>query len=76
MPPANSAQTAFALRDVVERWRDDAGRWLQHTVDRSGIVNGAGQGLTDVQARYKEPTTVAQSEIVVCAGAIESWRSR
>lgn len=47
------------------------GAWLKHGGQSIRVVNGAGQGLSDVQGRYKEPTTVPQSEIVVCAGAIE-----
>ena len=47
------------------------GAWLQYRGHSIRVVNGAGEGLTDVKGRYKEPTTVEQSEIVVCAGAIE-----
>ena len=47
------------------------GAWLQHGGRSIRVVNGAGQGLADVQARYKEPPTVLQSEIVVCVGAVD-----
>jgi hypothetical protein len=35
------------------------------------VVNGAGEGLTVVQGRYKEPITIPQPDLVICAGAID-----
>lgn len=70
-PAVNAAQTAFVHAMLVNAGATMQGAWLQHGGRSIRVVNGAGQGLTDVQARYKEPTTVAQSEIVVCAGAVE-----
>jgi hypothetical protein len=70
-PSANAAQTAFVHAMFLNAGATMRGAWLQHGGRSIRVVNGAGQGLADVQARYKEPPTVAQSEIVVCAGAIE-----
>lgn len=70
-PASNAAQAASAHVMLLNAGATNLGAWLQHGGRSIRVVNGAGQGLTDVQARYKEPTTVAQSEIVVCAGAIE-----
>jgi len=70
-PAPNAAQAAALHVMLLNAGATHQGAWLQHGGQLIRIVNGAGQGLRDVQARYKEPTTVAQSEIVVCAGAIE-----
>jgi hypothetical protein len=70
-PPASAAQAAYVHVMLLNAGATNLGAWLQHGGRSIRVVNGAGQGLTDVQGRYKEPPTVAQSDIVVCAGAIE-----
>lgn len=70
-PPVNAAQTAFVYAMFVNAGATMQGAWLQQSGQSIRVVNGAGQGLADMQERYKEPPTVMQSEIVVCAGAIE-----
>jgi len=70
-PPASAAQAAYVHVMLLNAGATNLGAWLQHGGRSIRVVNGAGQGLTDVQGRYKEPPTVMQSEIVVCAGAIE-----
>lgn len=34
-------------------------------------MHGGGQALTTVRENFKEPPTVPQAEIIVCAGAID-----
>jgi hypothetical protein len=70
-PPSSAAQTAFVHAMFLNAGATMQRAWLQHGGRSIRVVNGAGQGLADVQARYKEPVTVAQSEFVVCAGAME-----
>lgn len=70
-PAASAAHAAYVHVMLLNAGATNLGAWLQHGGRSIRVVNGAGQGLTDVQGRYKEPPTVAQSEIVVCAGAIE-----
>lgn len=70
-PAAGAAQAAYVHAILLNAGATNLGAWLQHGGQSIRIVNGAGQGLTDVQREYKEPTTIAQSDIVVCAGAIE-----
>jgi len=70
-PAPNAAQAAFVNAMLLNAGATKRGAWLDHDGKSIRVVNGAGQGLTDVQGRYKEPTTVAQSEIIVCAGAVE-----
>jgi hypothetical protein len=70
-PAVNAGQTAFVHATLLNAGATMNGAWLQ-LGDRSiRVVNGAGQGLADVQARYKEPTTLPQSEMVVCVGALD-----
>ncbi len=70
-PAENAAQAASVHVMLLSAGATQQGAWLRHGGRSIRVVNGAGRGLADVQARYKEPTTVSQSEIVVCAGAIE-----
>ncbi len=70
-PARSAAQAAYVHLMLLNAGATNLGAWLQHGGQSIRIVNGAGEGLTDVQARYKEPTTVTQSEIVVCAGATD-----
>jgi hypothetical protein len=70
-PAPSAAQAASVYVMLLNAGATNLGAWLQHGGRSIRVVNGAGQGLTEVQARYKEPTAVAQSEIIVCAGAIE-----
>jgi hypothetical protein len=69
IPAPDAAQAAFAHLIFLNAGATQRGAWLQHSGRSVRIVNGAGQGLGQVQAQYKEPPSVLQSEIVVCAGA-------
>lgn len=35
------------------------------------MLNGAGEGLLTVRERYKEPPSIPQADVVVCAGAFD-----
>lgn len=70
-PDPTAAQAAFVHMMLLYAGATQQGAWLHHGGRSIRVVNGAGQGLTEVQARYNEPTTVPQPEIVVCAGAVE-----
>ena len=70
-PASSAAQAAYLHVMLLNAGATQQGAWLQYGGRSIRVINGGGQGLTDVQARYKEPTTAAQPEIVVCAGAIE-----
>jgi hypothetical protein len=69
-PPSSAAQAAYIHVMLLNAGATNVGAWLQHGGQSIRVVNGAGRGLADVQGGFKEPTTVAQPEIVVCAGAI------
>ena len=70
-PAPSSAQAALAHRMLLDAGATMQGAWLKHGGQLIRVVNGAGEALATVRKRYNEPTTVPQSEIVVCAGAIE-----
>lgn len=70
-PDPGAAQAAFVHRMLLSAGAKQQGAWLKHGGKLIRVVNGAGEVLSVVQGRYKEPTTVAQSEIVVCAGAFD-----
>ena len=70
-PAATAAQAAAVHVMLLNNGATQQGAWLQLGGRSIRVVNGAGQGLADVQAQYKEPATILQSEIVVCAGAFD-----
>lgn len=70
-PAPSAAQAALVHLLLLRSGATQEGAWLHHGGKSIRVVNGAGQGLADMKGRYSEPTTVAQSEIVVCAGAID-----
>ncbi|MEA3015179.1 MAG: hypothetical protein QOD42_3724 [Sphingomonadales bacterium] len=70
-PPAGAAEAALMYSELVNAGAALRGAWLSHGGRTIRIVNGAGQGLADVRERYLEPATIDQSDIVVCAGAVD-----
>lgn len=70
-PPVSAAQAAFAHIDLASNGAVQEGAWLTFGGKTVRVVNGAGQGLDDVRQRYLEPSTIAQPDIVLCAGAID-----
>lgn len=67
----HAAQAAFAHAMLTDAGATIHGAWKLHAGRSVRIVNGAGRGLADVQATYREPPSVVQSEIIVCAGALD-----
>jgi hypothetical protein len=69
-PTGAAAQTAFMhmlLATKARRvgsWYDVGGRTVR-------VVHGAGEGLSTVKDRFVEAPSVLQSDIVICAGAID-----
>ncbi|MFN3946275.1 MAG: hypothetical protein ACK4K7_15230, partial [Allosphingosinicella sp.] len=70
-PPADSAEAAFAHIELGNDGAVQAGAWLAHGGRTVRIVNGAGQGLSDMREAHKEPPNLVQPDIVLCAGAID-----
>lgn len=70
-PDPNTAQSAFAHMLLLNAGASKQGAWYEYEEQSIRIVNGAGQGLADVESRYKEPITVGHADIIVCAGATD-----
>lgn len=70
-PPAGAAEAALTNLELIGAGAISEGAWWKYNDRLVRIVNGAGQGLADVQERYLEPATVPKSDIVVCAGAVD-----
>jgi hypothetical protein len=68
-PAVETRQAAYIYALLLNAGARQEGAWLKHDDKLIRIVNGAGQGLADVRESYKEPPSLPQSEIVVCAGA-------
>ena len=70
-PDPGAAAAAYAHMILLDAGATKEGAWLKHDGKSVRIINGAGQGLAQVKEKYKEPTTLPQAEIVVCAGAFD-----
>jgi NAD-dependent SIR2 family protein deacetylase len=70
-PPVESASSAFAQLRLLEAGATKRGSWLEHGGQTIRVVNGAGRALATVEGKYKEPTTLSQPDVVICAGAID-----
>ncbi len=70
-PRPDAAQAAYVHAILLNAGATTLGAWQQHGGRSIRVVNGAGRGLADVQSSYREPTTMTESDIVVCAGAID-----
>jgi hypothetical protein len=68
-PPVSSTMAALTNVLLLNAGGTIAGGWVQFGGRSIRVVNGSGQPLADVRNRYKEPTTLLQPDLVVCAGA-------
>lgn len=68
-PPVEAASAAFAhiLLASINAPRNRS--FYEHNGNSVRVVHGGGQTLETVRERYNEPPSVAQADIVVCAGA-------
>ena len=70
-PEANSSQAALVRRLFLNKGAAHTGAWLTHGTNTVRVINGAGQDIAGMRAKYREAPTVAQADVVVCAGAVE-----
>jgi hypothetical protein len=70
-PAATAAQAAMFHLELINAGATQRGAWLEFGGQSIRIVNGAGRGLATVRSEYKEPSTIAPPDIVVCAGSID-----
>jgi hypothetical protein len=70
-PSASAAQTGLAHLLMSAAADARQGSWYIKAGQTIRIVQGAGEGLTTVEDRFKEPPTGLKPDIVICAGAID-----
>lgn len=70
-PGLDAGQAALAHLILLNAGAIQHGAWWKYGDKSIRIVNGAGQGLTQVKEKYKEPPIDPQADIVVCAGSID-----
>jgi hypothetical protein len=70
-PMAESGPAAFAHTLLVEAGATRDGARYTYTGRQVRIVHGSGQVLSTVRERYKEPPTLPEADIIVCAGALD-----
>jgi hypothetical protein len=70
-PAPAGAQAAYAQLLFLKAGASRSGAWFECGGKIVRIVNGGGELLSGVQARYVEPPAVGQSDVVVCAGAMD-----
>lgn len=70
-PPNEAAYASFFHHLLIQAKATRDGPWYKHGGKRVRIVQGAGQNLNSVRARYDEPPALDQPDVVVCAGALD-----
>jgi hypothetical protein len=70
-PAPEAAQAAFTHALFLNAGAAVQGAWLQHNRRTIRVVSGAGQAITTVRGRYKEPPVLRPPDVVVCAGAFD-----
>ena len=70
-PPASSAEAALAYIELASAGAVQDGAWLACAGKTVRIVNGVGRAVDDMREKHMEPGTIAQSDIVLCAGALD-----
>jgi hypothetical protein len=71
-PAAEAGPAALLHALLLQAGAARHGAWYSHAGQRVRIVHGSGQVLSTVRERYKEPPTVPEADIIVCAGAISA----
>ena len=70
-PGVSAAQTGLAHLLMSAAADGRQGSWYTKAGRTIRIVHGAGEGLSTVEDRFKEPPTATMADIVICAGSVE-----
>jgi hypothetical protein len=70
-PPGAAAEAALAHIKLIEAGAIQLGAWLECSGKTIRVVNGSGNAVDAMREIHKEPTTLRQADIVVCAGAMD-----
>ena len=70
-PAAGAAAAAFLHLLLIEAKAARRGSWYEYGGRVIRVIQGAGEAITTVRERYKEPPAACQPDVVVCAGALD-----
>jgi hypothetical protein len=70
-PSAGAAAAAFLHLLLIEAKAARRGSWYEHGGKLIRVIQGAGEAISTVRERYKEPPAARQPDVVVCAGALD-----
>jgi hypothetical protein len=70
-PSAGAAAAAFFHLLLIEAKAARRGSWYEYGAKIVRVVQGAGEAISTVRERYKEPPATRQPDLVVCAGALD-----
>lgn len=70
-PSMDAAQASLMHFELAEQGATREGPWLRHAGKTIRVINGAGRELAELKGSYREPSSVLQSDVVICAGAIK-----
>ena len=70
-PPLGAAAAAFLHLLLIQVKAKRCGSWYEHGGKSIRVVQGAGEAVSTVRERYKEPPAARQPDVVVCAGALD-----
>jgi hypothetical protein len=70
-PSAGAAAAAFLHLLLIEAKAARRGAWYEHGGKLVRVIQGAGEAISTVRERYKEPPAARQPDVVVCAGALD-----
>ncbi len=70
-PPAGADAAAFMHLLLIDAKAVRTGSWYECGGRIVRVVQGAGQAISTVRERYKEPPAVRQPDVVICAGALD-----
>jgi len=70
-PPSGAAAAAFLHLLLIEANATRLGSWYRLGGKLIRVVQGAGEAISTVRERYKEPPAVRQPDVIVCAGGLD-----
>jgi hypothetical protein len=70
-PAAGAAAAAFFHLLLIEAGATRRGSWYEHGGKLIRVVQGAGEAVTAVRERYREPPAARQPDVIVCAGGLD-----
>jgi hypothetical protein len=68
-PPPSTAEAASIRIRLIEKGALEHHSWLDLGGTLVRVISGAGRNIEDVKKAYKEPPTLPDAHVIVCAGA-------